>query len=112
MAKRPTRNISIKRDECIVDLIENHNLSYARTGMACGGISRQAVHQRYKKPDYSNAGRRKSPEIKYRYASIAFLLSTGMTMAEVAGEIGIKPNTLRVIMYKFRMRHVVAHRRR
>ena len=80
---------SVNRYKCITELIEEEGLSYAKTGELCGGISRQAVHQRYKKPLYIHGDKSKSKEIHRRFAGIAFLLSLGYQTKDVAQYLDI-----------------------
>lgn len=99
-----TRNESLARQECVVNLREGEELSYAKIGELCGNISRQAVHQRYKRPSYAYAGYQKSFEIHRRHAALAFLMSKGMTASEATKELNLSRTNAWHVAQKYNLR--------
>lgn len=103
MSTGVSKEVSEKRQSCVVDLVKNQGLTYRQTGELCGGISRQAVHQRLKS---KSLGCLKRQEILRRYASIAFLHKIGERQMDIAKEVGLAQARVSQIIKVYKMRGV------
>lgn len=103
-SKGVTRKESIRRDlECC--RLCKTGKSYESIGIALG-ISRQAVHQRLKRPPYSKVGRKKASKIKKRHMKAIYLLLSGYSQKDVNSHFGMSMNWCNYIIKKYNLRKV------
>lgn len=99
--KGVTRKMSIYRDsEC--HRLRKTGESYKSIGIKLG-ISRQAVHQRLKRPSYANAGRRKAKDIKKRHMTVAYLLLNGYRRKDIAAALDMSVSNIYLIIKKYNL---------